>query len=47
MMAAEVLGRMDELKFQKIEFPVPGTSWNKPQDILNASWAVSRPKVRK
>ena len=36
MMAAEVLGRMEELMFQKIEFPVSGTRWNKPQDILNA-----------
>ena len=44
--AAKQLGRMDELRFQKVEFPVDGTNYYTPEDVLN-DWANKRrPKYR-
>ena len=44
--AAEYLGRIHELKFKKVDFPVPNTSWKNPTDVLNESGNVKRPRYR-
>ena len=44
--AAEYLGRIHELKFKKVDFPVPNTSWKNPTDVLNESGNVNRPRYR-
>ena len=44
--AAEYLGRIHELKFKKVDFPVPNTNWKNPIDVLNESGNVDRPRYR-
>ena len=44
--AAEYLSRIHELKFKKVDFPVPNTSWKNPTDVLNESGNVKRPRYR-
>lgn len=44
-MAAQRTGALDQLRFQKSDFPVPGTNWYTPQDILDASGTVKIPKI--
>lgn len=46
VMVAERLGMKDALRFEKVEFPVPNTSWKTPQDIWDASGTVKVPKRR-
>ena len=35
--AAELLGKSNELIYNKVDFPVEGTSFKTPQDVLEAS----------
>jgi RHS repeat-associated protein len=44
-MAAQRTGALDQLRFQKSDFPVPGTNWYTAQDILDASGTVKMPKI--
>ena len=44
--AAEYLGRIHELKFKKVDFPVPNTSWKNSTDVLNESGNVKRSRYR-
>ncbi|HFC8839432.1 TPA: hypothetical protein ACFU2Q_002272, partial [Neisseria subflava] len=41
-----LLGRIRELKFKKVDFPVPNTNWKNSIDVLNESGNVNRPRYR-
>ena len=41
--AAEYLGKNKELKYNKVDFPVEGTNFRTPQDVLEASTQNLRP----
>ena len=41
--AAEYLGKNKELKYNKVDFPVEGTNFKTPQDVLDASTQNLRP----
>lgn len=45
VMAARDLGRLDELRFQRVELPLAGTNWNTAQDVLNVGY-VRQPMYR-
>ena len=41
--AAQYLNRMNELKFQRVDFPVEGTNFKTPQDVLEAASQNTKP----
>jgi hypothetical protein len=47
VMAAQRLGITDQLLFERVGFPVPGTAFETAQDVLDASGMARTPKVRK
>ncbi|WP_339527256.1 LysM peptidoglycan-binding domain-containing protein, partial [Pseudomonas sp. EA_35y_Pfl2_R111] len=46
VMAAQRLGKTDELLFKRVEVPVPNTSFKTFQDVLDASGSVKMPRLR-
>lgn len=44
--AARHLGRLDELTFQRVDVPVPGTSFKTEQDVLGTVGTVRQPIYR-
>ncbi len=45
-LAAKRLGLLEDLSFQKVNFPVRGTNFNTAEDVLNTIGAVRLPKYR-
>ena len=45
-MAARYLGKLDELQFQKVIFPVQGTNYKTAQDVLDTIGTVRQPIYR-
>jgi ParB-like chromosome segregation protein Spo0J len=45
-MAAERLGILDQLQFQKVTTPVPNTNFVSLQDVLDAAGTAKIPRIR-
>lgn len=46
LLAAKQLGIVDQIKFQKVDFPVNGTNFNTVKDVLDTVGLIKPPKYR-
>ena len=45
-MASKFLKKLDELRFQKVDFPVEGTNFRNSQDVIGTLGTVRVPRYR-